>query len=68
MKLGIKCYVRKYVDTCIDELCKRAKFIKYCADASSVPGLCKQFVDRFYSVIFFSNYFVCGIRESVDSM
>ena len=42
----------KYVDTCIDELCKKAKFIKDCADASSVPGLCKQFVDRFYSVIF----------------
>ena len=42
----------KNVDTCIDELCKRAKFIKDCADASSVSGLCKQFVDRFYSVIF----------------
>ena len=49
----------KYVDTCIDELCKRAKFIKECADVSSVPGLCKQFVDRFYSVIidFFQQLF-----------
>ena len=44
----------KYVvipDTCIDELCKRAKFIKDCADVSSVPGLRKQFVNRLYYVI-----------------
>ena len=44
----------KYVvipDTCIDELCKRTKFIKDCDDVSSVPGLCKQFVNRLYSVV-----------------
>ena len=44
----------KYVvipDTCIDELCKRAKFIKVCDDVSSVPGLRKQFVNRLYSVV-----------------
>ena len=52
----------KYVvipDTCIDELCKRAKFIKDRADVSSVSGLRKQFVDRLYSVIidFFQQLF-----------
>ena len=44
----------KYVvipDTCIDELCKRVKFIKDRTDVLSVPGLRKQFVDRLYSVI-----------------
>ena len=46
----------KYVvipDTCIDELCKTAKFIKDCDDVSSVPGVRKQFVNRLYSVINF---------------
>ena len=38
----------KYV---VDELCKRAKFIKDCDDVSSVPGLRKQFVNRLYYVI-----------------
>ena len=44
----------KYVvipDTCVDELCKRVKFIKDRTDVLSVPGLRKQFVDRLYSVI-----------------
>ena len=47
----------KYVvipDTWIDDLCKRAKFIKDCGDVSSVPGVRKQFVNRLYCYKFFS--------------
>ena len=34
-------------DTCIDELCNRARFIKDCVDIISVPGLRKHFVKLF---------------------
>ena len=56
----------KYVfipDTCIDELGKRAKFIKDCDDVSSVPGLRKQFVNRLYSVVT-----LCGILCCVGNL
>ena len=38
-------------DTCIDMLCKKAKFITQSSDISTIPGLRGQFANRIFDVI-----------------
>ena len=38
-------------DTCIETLCKKARFINTSSDISTVPGLRHQFVNRIFRVI-----------------
>ena len=37
-------------DTCIDMLCKKARFINTSSDILTVPGLRHQFVNRIFRV------------------